>query len=155
VATVSVAPSALGGAQVSGDLVVDAIDELPVLAVAGAISRDGIDVRDAGELRVKESDRIAVLGRALAGLGVTIEERRDGYRVPGGQRFRGGTVDAHGDHRIAMTACVAALVADAPVDVTGFAAVATSYPSFLDDLRLLGGHAEVLATADPAPEVLP
>jgi 3-phosphoshikimate 1-carboxyvinyltransferase len=77
-------------------------------------------------------------------VGLEIEERPDGYRVPGGQRPGPGTVEAHGDHRIAMTAAVAAVLGTGPVEIGGFAAVATSYPSFLDDLARLGGSAEVL-----------
>jgi 3-phosphoshikimate 1-carboxyvinyltransferase len=132
VADLTATPSELVGAVLAGRAVVDAIDELPVLALAGALSRDGLEVRDAAELRVKESDRIATLATALrAGRGLEVEERPDGYRVPGGQRPGPGTVDAHGDHRIAMTAAIAAVLGTGPVEITGFEAVATSYPSFL------------------------
>jgi 3-phosphoshikimate 1-carboxyvinyltransferase len=145
VADLTVAPGRLVGASLQGQLVVDAIDELPVLALAGACSETGLEVRDAGELRVKESDRISVLATALRAVGLEVEERPDGYRVPGGQRPGPGTVEAHGDHRIAMTAAIAAVLGTGPVEIGGFAAVATSYPTFLDDLGRLGGHAEVLA----------
>jgi 3-phosphoshikimate 1-carboxyvinyltransferase len=144
VADLAARPSALSGATLAGRTVVDAIDELPVLALAGAASRDGLEVRDAAELRVKESDRIATLATALRALGLDVDERPDGYRVPGGQRPGPGTVHAHGDHRIAMTAAVAGVLGTGPVDVTGFRAVATSYPSFLADLVALGGTVEVL-----------
>ena len=143
-ADVTVSPGALVGGALHGVAVVDTLDELPVLALAGALSRDGLEVRDAAELRVKESDRIHTLATALGALGVTVEERPDGYRVPGGQRPGPGSVDAHGDHRIAMTAAIAATVATGPVEITGFHAVATSYPGFLDDLTALGGRYEVL-----------
>ncbi|MDP9023322.1 MAG: 3-phosphoshikimate 1-carboxyvinyltransferase [Actinomycetota bacterium] len=143
-AAVRVWPADLTGATVAGSAVVDALDELPVLAVAGALSRDGLVVRDAAELRVKESDRIAALAATLQALGVTVHERPDGFEVPGGQRPGGGTVHARGDHRIAMTACVAATYATGPVEVRGFGCVATSYPSFLEHLRGLGGTVEVL-----------
>jgi 3-phosphoshikimate 1-carboxyvinyltransferase len=146
VADVTVAASELTGGALAGVEVVDALDELPVLALAGALSRDGLEVRDAAELRVKESDRISTLATAFRALGMTLEERPDGYRVPGGQRPGPGTVDAHGDHRIAMTAAIAGTLATGPVEVTGFGAVATSYPRFLDDLRTLGGRVEVLGT---------
>ncbi|MEX0706226.1 MAG: hypothetical protein WD041_06355, partial [Nitriliruptoraceae bacterium] len=76
---------------------------------------------------------------------VEIEERPDGYRVPGGQTPQGGVVHAHGDHRIAMTAAIAATISTGPVEITGFASVASSYPTFLDDLRALGGRVEVVA----------
>jgi 3-phosphoshikimate 1-carboxyvinyltransferase len=148
VADLRVAPGRLTGATLQGQLVVDAIDELPVLALAGACSEDGLDVHDAGELRVKESDRIAVLATALRAVGLEVEERPDGYRVPGGQRPGPGTVEAHGDHRIAMTAAIAAVLGTGPVEIGGFAAVATSYPTFLDDLVRLGGHVEVLAETE-------
>jgi 3-phosphoshikimate 1-carboxyvinyltransferase len=133
-----------GGIELGGRDVVDALDELPVLALAGAMSEQGFEVRDAAELRVKESDRVATTAAALGALGVIVEPREDGYRVAGGQRPQGGRVNAAGDHRIAMTAAIAGTVGDAPVEISGFAAVATSYPSFLDDLRALGGAVEVL-----------
>lgn len=131
----------LGHADVGGDLVVRAIDEVPVLAVAGAVG-GGLSVRGAGELRVKESNRIAGVARLLSALGVGVTVRDDGFDVPGGATLRGGTVDSRGDHRIAMSAAVAALAARGPVKVTGFSAVATSYPSFLADLAELGGRWE-------------
>lgn len=149
--SLTVGPGELSGTSISGAEVVDAIDELPVLAIAGARSTGGLEVRDAEELRVKESDRIATLARVLGSLGVEVEERRDGFRVPGGQRPHGGEVDAAGDHRIAMTAAVAATVADGPVDIAGFDAVSTSYPTFLDDLRGLGGRVDVLAPDGTGP----
>ncbi len=135
-----------GWTVIDGDLVVDALDELPVLALAGAMSRGGLEVRDAAELRVKESDRIATTVAMLAAMGIAVEPRDDGYRVAGGQRPGPGRVDAQGDHRIAMTACIAASVGTGDVEIAGFGAVATSYPSFLDDFRRLGGRVEVLAT---------
>lgn len=146
VADLRVAASRLDGrAEVAGDRVVDALDELPVLAVAAALSAGGMDVRDAAELRVKESDRIDGIAAVFAALGLDVDTRPDGFTVPGGQHpTGGGTLDAHGDHRLAMSAAVGATVARAPVEITGFAAVPTSYPSFLDHLAALGGRAEVL-----------
>lgn len=144
VADLAARPSALTGTTLAGRTVVDAIDELPVLALAGAASRTGLEVRDAAELRVKESDRIATLATALRAVGLEVDERPDGYRVPGGQRPGPGTVHAHGDHRIAMTAAVAGVLGTGPVEITGFRAVATSYPSFLTDLVALGGAVELL-----------
>ena len=144
VGRVTVAPAQLGAAEVSGALVVRTLDELPVLALAGAMSSGGLDVRDAEELRVKESDRITTVAALFSALGMRFEERSDGFRVPGGQRPAGGVVQAHGDHRIAMTAAIAATLGTGPVDISGFSAVATSYPSFLSDLEALGGRVEVL-----------
>ncbi|MEX0952248.1 MAG: 3-phosphoshikimate 1-carboxyvinyltransferase [Nitriliruptoraceae bacterium] len=145
VADLTVNPGNLRGAQVSGAAVVAALDELPVLSLAGLRSDTGLEVLDAQELRVKESDRIRTLVAALGALGVEIEERPDGYRVPGGQTPQGGVVHAHGDHRIAMTAAIAATISTGPVEITGFASVASSYPTFLDDLQALGGRVEVIA----------
>lgn len=142
VGTVEVAPAALRGGEVAGDLVVRALDELPVLALAGALSDDGLVVRDAAELRVKESDRIRGVVALLEAVGVRAEERPDGFRVPGGQRPSGGRVVTDGDHRIAMTAALAGVLGTAPVEVAGFATVASSYPGFLTDLAALGGDVE-------------
>lgn len=133
-----------GGGRLRGVATVDALDEVPVLAIAGAVAAGGLEVRDAGELRVKESDRIAAIARMLADLGATCETGPDTIDIPGGQRLRGGAVDARGDHRIAMAAAVGATVADGPVEISGFDAVASSYPSFTEDLRLLGGRVELL-----------
>jgi 3-phosphoshikimate 1-carboxyvinyltransferase len=144
VGDVRVRPAGLGTAVVSGTAVVDSIDELPILALVGALSSGGLEVRDAGELRVKESDRIAAIVGVLGALGIEVEGRPDGYRVSGGQRPRGGRVEAGGDHRIAMTAAIAGVIGDGPVEITGFSSVATSYPSFLADLERLGGRYEVL-----------
>lgn len=144
VADVHAEASALDGAVVEGPAIVDALDELPILAVAGMVSEHGIEVRDASELRVKESDRIASTANALRALGITVEERPDGYRVPGRQAPSGGTVHADGDHRIAMMAAIAGTIASGPVEITGFATVGSSYPSFLQDLTRLGGHYDVL-----------
>jgi 3-phosphoshikimate 1-carboxyvinyltransferase len=142
--TVRVAPAGLRGAQVDGALVVRCLDELPVLAIAGAVSTDGLQVRDAAELRVKESDRISVLASSLRSIGIVLEEHADGFDVPGGQRPGPGAVDAHGDHRIAMTAAVAASLGTGPVEISGFGAVGTSYPAFLTDLEALGGRWETI-----------
>lgn len=144
VATVTVSGGLPAGARLDGARVVDALDELVVLALAGALSRGGLEVADAAELRVKESDRLAALSATFRALGLRLEERPDGYRVPGGQRPRAGVVDARGDHRIAMTAAVAGTVATGPVEIRGAGCVSSSYPTFLDDLRALGGEVEVL-----------
>ena len=149
VADLVLAAGALDGrAEVAGDRVVDAIDELPVLAVAAALSSGGMVVHDAIELRHKESDRIDGIAAVFDALGLEVETRADGFSVPGGQQPRGGgSVDAHGDHRIAMSAAVGATVAARPVEVHGFDAVPTSYPSFLDHLAALGGQVEPLQEA--------
>ncbi|MCU1461559.1 MAG: 3-phosphoshikimate 1-carboxyvinyltransferase [Acidimicrobiales bacterium] len=124
-------PTDIGGAEVPG-----LIDEIPVLAVAAAMA-DGISVvRDAAELRVKESDRIEATVAMLQAFGVVAEPTADGLAVNGtGVLTGGGVVDSRGDHRIAMAAAVAGLVADGGVTIEGWESVATSYPGFEEDLR--------------------
>lgn len=126
------AATAVGGAEVPS-----LIDEIPVLAVAAAAASGTTTFADAAELAVKESDRIATTVGMLRALGVDAEARPDGLVVHGraGAPPAGGAVDAHGDHRIAMAAATAALGAAGPVRVAGWEAVATSYPSFEEDLR--------------------
>ncbi len=142
--SVTVTPGLGGGAVVAGARVVTALDELPVLALAGALSEGGLEVRDASELRHKESDRIRGVVALLAAVGVRATELPDGFVVPGGQLPTGGRVVTDGDHRIAMTAALAGTLGTAAVEVHGFATVASSYPGFLADLELLGGRVEVL-----------
>lgn len=143
IATITVSGGNLSGAaSLSGLEVVEAIDELPVLAIAAALSQGGLEVTDAKELRVKESDRIASLERLFDALGMEIEARPDGFTVPGGQEPSAGTFDARLDHRLAMSAAVAATVAAGPVTIHGFASVASSYPGFADDLERLGGRVD-------------
>lgn len=127
-------------AVVAGDTVVRAIDELPVLAVVAGRATGVTEFRDAGELRVKESDRIATTCAMMRALGCQVEERDDGFDVEGlaGRPFAAAEIDAAGDHRIAMSAAVAGLAASGPVRVNDVANVATSFPSFVDTLRHLG-----------------
>jgi len=111
------------------------IDEIPVLAVLGAASEEGIEVRDAAELRVKETDRIATVAENLGRMGVAVETTPDGMRIPGRQRFRGATLDSFGDHRIAMAFSVAALAAGGECFIEGAEAAVVSFPGFFDVLR--------------------
>lgn len=111
------------------------IDEIPVLAVLGARSEEGLIVRDASELRVKETDRIATIAENFQRMGVTIEVQPDGFKVPGRQKFHAAELDSFGDHRIAMAFSVAALAADAPSIVHGSEAARVSFPEFFDTLR--------------------
>ncbi len=113
------------------------IDEIPALAVMGAVSRDGLVVRDAGELRVKETDRIATVAENLGRMGVQVEVKPDGFDIPGGQSFRAAELNSFGDHRIAMSAAVAALAADGPCVINDATAASVSYPAFWDTLRLI------------------
>jgi 3-phosphoshikimate 1-carboxyvinyltransferase len=139
---VAVPGGALAGVELGGELVVRAIDEIPILAVVAARARGTTTVRDAAELRVKESDRIATTVRALRAFGVAADERPDGLVVHGDpdRALRAAAVDSGGDHRIAMAAAVAALVADAPSQVRDVDNVATSFPSFTALLRGLGAR---------------
>jgi 3-phosphoshikimate 1-carboxyvinyltransferase len=121
--------SDLQGIDVPPELVPLAIDEFPALFVAAAAARGTTTVRGAEELRVKESDRIAVMARNLAATGVRVSERPDGIEIAGG-RFRGGEVDSHGDHRVAMAFAVAATASDGPLLIGDVANVATSFPGF-------------------------
>ncbi|MGB6943094.1 MAG: 3-phosphoshikimate 1-carboxyvinyltransferase [Bryobacteraceae bacterium] len=111
------------------------IDEIPVLAVLGAASEDGLIVRDASELRVKETDRIATIAENFQRMGLTIHLAQDGFEVPGRQQFHAAEVDSFGDHRIAMAFSVAALAADGPCNVMGADAASVSFPEFFDTLH--------------------
>jgi 3-phosphoshikimate 1-carboxyvinyltransferase len=129
----------LHGTGVFGKDVPGLVDEIPVLAVAGAVASDSTGFVDVGELRLKESDRIATVIEALAALGATATYDDEGLVVQGGARLRGGNVHSHWDHRIAMAAAVAGLVADGTTTIDGWEAVATSYPGFEHDLETLCG----------------
>jgi 3-phosphoshikimate 1-carboxyvinyltransferase len=130
VADLRVRHAPLHGIDVPEALVPDMIDEFPVLFAAAAVARGTTVVRGAGELRVKESDRIAAMAAALRALGARVEETPDGAIIHGGH-LSGGHVDSRGDHRIAMASAVAALVAGGPVSIDDCANVATSFPGFV------------------------
>lgn len=131
VANLRVRHAPLQGIVVPPALVPDMIDELPILFVAAAAARGTTVVTGAGELRVKESDRIATMTQALRALGVDIEERGDGALIHGRGHFEAGVVDSHGDHRVAMSLAVAAQLARGPVRIRQCANVSTSFPGFL------------------------
>jgi 3-phosphoshikimate 1-carboxyvinyltransferase len=139
VGTVVVRGSRLHGATIGGDLIPRAIDELPVLAVAASLAEGETVIRDAAELRVKESDRVAALARELSRLGATVEAQPDGLAIVGTRRLRGGRVTSGGDHRIAMALAVAGLCADGAVTVDDPACIDTSFPGFADALRRATG----------------
>jgi 3-phosphoshikimate 1-carboxyvinyltransferase len=126
---------ALRGGEISGELAAALIDEIPVLAVLGAVSDQGLAVRDAKELRVKETDRIATVVANLRRMGVSADEAPDGFTVPGRQQFRGATVDSFGDHRIAMAFAVAALRAEGETVIENAEAASVSFPSFYELLE--------------------
>ncbi len=130
--------SPVRGGVIEKELTAALIDEIPVLAVLGAASEEGLVVRDAAELRVKETDRIATVAENLQRMGVKVELAPDGFRVPGRQRFHAAELDSFGDHRIAMAFSVAALAADGECNLRGAEAAAVSFPEFftlLNELR--------------------
>jgi 3-phosphoshikimate 1-carboxyvinyltransferase len=137
VCELDVAYGPLTGTTVEPEEVPAAIDELPLVALLGCFAHGRTVVRGAAELRVKESDRIATVVDGLRGLGATIEATADGFVVDGTGGLRGGTLHAHGDHRLAMLGAVAGLASADGVEVVGMEAAAVSYPGFEADLRAL------------------
>lgn len=137
IATLRVLSAVLGGATVTAEDVPAAIDELPLVALLGCFAEGETVVGGASELRAKESDRIAGVVEGLSGLGAEIEARPDGFAVQGTGGLRGGTLDARGDHRLAMVGAIAGLASKEGVEVEGFEAVAVSYPGFERDLNAL------------------
>ncbi len=130
VADILVRSSALRGIEIGGEVVPRAIDEFPVVSVAAAYAVGTTTIRDARELRVKETDRIAAMVAELRGLGARVEARDDGMVIAGGGSLAGGRVTSHGDHRIAMSLAVAGLVARGEVTIDDTACTATSFPNF-------------------------
>jgi 3-phosphoshikimate 1-carboxyvinyltransferase len=137
VSDLDVAHGALEGTVVEPDEVPLAIDELPLVALLGCFAEGETVVRGAQELRLKETDRIADVVEGLRGLGADIEATEDGFAVRGSGGLRGGRIDAHGDHRLAMLGAVAGLASREGVEVLGMDAAAVSYPGFVDDLKRL------------------
>jgi 3-phosphoshikimate 1-carboxyvinyltransferase len=125
----------LKGATISGADSAALIDELPVLAAIAPYSEEGIEIRDAKELRVKESDRISAVSENLRRMGAEVEEREDGLTIPGGQRLHGAEIDSFSDHRIAMAFAVAALRARGETLIRGAESAAISYPAFFETLE--------------------
>jgi 3-phosphoshikimate 1-carboxyvinyltransferase len=137
VSDLDVAHGALEGTVVEPEEVPLAIDELPLVALLGCFAEGETVVRGAAELRLKESDRIAGVVDGLRGLGADIEAGADGFRVRGQGALRGGTLDARGDHRLAMVGAIAGLASREGVEVIGMEAAAISYPGFIADLEAL------------------
>jgi len=135
VGTIKIEHGRLRGAKISGAQSAALIDELPVIAAIAPYTEQGIEIRDAHELRVKESDRIAVVAKNLRAMGATVEEFDDGLRVSGGQRLYGADIDASGDHRIAMAFAIAALKASSESRLYGEEAVTISFPQFFTMLE--------------------
>jgi 3-phosphoshikimate 1-carboxyvinyltransferase len=143
--------SDLHGIEVSGAQVVRMIDEFSVFGAAAAFAQGKTLVKDAAELRYKESDRIHTLAEELGKLGVVIEEMEDGFRIEGGtQPPLGGTVISHGDHRLAMAMAILGLNAGTKVCIDGAEIIAESFPEFVDTLISIGADAQILSP-DPEP----
>jgi 3-phosphoshikimate 1-carboxyvinyltransferase len=130
VADILVRSSRLKGCAIAGSVVPRAIDEFPAICVAAACAEGTTTIREARELRVKETDRISAMATNLRKLGVTVEECDDGMTINGVEHLSGGSVDSFGDHRIAMSLAVAALVSTDGIAIADTGCVATSFPSF-------------------------
>ena len=132
---VSVRGGTLKGIEIGGDIIPNIIDELPVIAVAAALAEGTTIIRDAGELRVKETDRIFAVAENLRRMGVEVEEQYDGMTIHGAETLRGAHIDSFGDHRIAMAFAIAGLFAEGETVVEGVECVDTSYPGFENELK--------------------
>ena len=137
---ITVSGGKLNGIEISGDLVANIIDELPIIAVTAALAGGTTVIRDAGELRVKETDRIAAVAKNLQAMGAEIEEFDDGMTIYGGRLLNGAAIDSYGDHRIAMAFAIAGLFADGETIIRDAECIAVSYPGFEKDLQLLSGE---------------
>jgi 3-phosphoshikimate 1-carboxyvinyltransferase len=129
----------LRGMEIAGELAAQLIDEIPVLAAIAPYTENGMTIRDARELRVKESDRIALVVKNLRAMGAEVVEHEDGMEIPGGQRLHGGIIDSGLDHRIAMAFSIAALRAEGETQIHGAEAASISFPEFftwLDELAV-------------------
>jgi 3-phosphoshikimate 1-carboxyvinyltransferase len=132
---IEVRHSPVRGGVVEKELTAALIDEIPVLAVLGAASQEGLTIRDAQELRIKETDRIATVADNFARMGIHVEVTPDGMKIPGRQKFRAAEFDSFGDHRIAMAFAVAALAADGDSTIENAEAASVSFPEFWSILQ--------------------
>jgi 3-phosphoshikimate 1-carboxyvinyltransferase len=130
----------LRGGEIGGSLIPRLIDEIPALAVAACAASGVTRIKDAAELRVKESDRIRTIATQLLRMGADVVEQPDGLEIRGGKRLRGAVVQSAGDHRIAMAMVIAGLVADGTTVVEDTECIATSFPDFVDTLNTLAGQ---------------
>jgi len=124
----------LRGVKIGGAEIANVIDELPIIAAIAAVAEGDTEIRDAMELRVKETDRIAAMATNLRAFGVTVTEHRDGMTIHGGSPLTGAKVGSFGDHRIAMACAVLGLFSKGETTITEAGCIATSYPTFQDDL---------------------
>jgi len=136
VADIGVAYSNLHGRTFSGDLIVKMIDEIPLIAVAATQAEGETVIKDAKELRVKETDRIAAIAKGLQNMGAKVKELSDGLIIPGNQKLRGATCESYSDHRIAMSMAIAALIAEGETTIKNVECVETSFPGFWEKLKL-------------------
>jgi 3-phosphoshikimate 1-carboxyvinyltransferase len=137
-AEISVAHGGIRGSVAGGELIVRMIDEIPAVCALAAVASGQTEIRDAAELRVKESDRIATMAQVLGSFGVACEELPDGMIVTGGAALHGAEIESRGDHRIAMSAALLGMLADGETTIDGAEAVDTSFPGFVALMRSLG-----------------
>lgn len=140
----------LRGIKIDGPVIANVIDELPIIAVAGALAEGKTEIRDAKELRVKETDRIEAMAFNLRAFGVQVDEHEDGMTIHGGSPLKGARVNSRGDHRIAMACAILGLFSRGETVIEDTACIATSYPTFQDDLPRIvqfyeGGLASLLS----------
>jgi 3-phosphoshikimate 1-carboxyvinyltransferase len=129
--------SRIRGGVIQGATTAAVIDEIPVLSILGAVSQEGLIVRDAGELRVKETDRIQAIAQNLRELGVQVKTGETSLEIPGGQKLKSGEIQSLGDHRIAMAFAVAGLLADGACKIHEAEAASVSYPEFYSTIQQL------------------
>lgn len=141
--SVEIQGTQLKGTVIRGKEIPNVIDELPILAVAGALAQGTTVIADAAELRVKETDRLAAIATNLRAMGVKVVETDDGLEIFGGTPLKGAKLSSFGDHRIAMAFAIAGLFAEGETVIDGVECVATSYPGFMDTLRRLTSHPDL------------
>ena len=134
-ADISVKSGHLGGAEIKGNEILKAIDEFPIICVAASLSEGETVIREAEDLRVKESDRISAMVKELRKMGVEIEEFPDGIRIKGRERLKGAVCNSHGDHRVAMAIAIAGLLADRETVIEDTECISTSFPGFIETLN--------------------
>lgn len=139
VADLRVRPAALRGGKIGGHQIPQVIDEVPILSVLATQSEEGMEIRDAGELRVKESDRIRSIVENLRAMGARVEEFEDGLAIPGRQQLHGAVIKTYSDHRIAMAFAVAGLVAHGETQIEGAECAGVSFPGFFETLEKMKG----------------
>jgi 3-phosphoshikimate 1-carboxyvinyltransferase len=137
VADIAVRSSRLKGVEIAGAIIPRTIDEIPILAIAAAFAEGTTMIRDARELRVKETDRIAALCSELRKIGADVEEHEDGMVIRGRERLSGAVCNSYGDHRIAMSMVIAGLFSQGETVVENCACIKTSFPQFMERLQSL------------------